>query len=75
MPEEIQNNRITQILYKGDGSDKIADIGASFDNVFFEDEDNFFTLQDLYSFLENFFKKGTFITYSEEEPSDESIRI
>jgi hypothetical protein len=29
----------------------------------------------LYSFLENFFKKGTFITYSEEEPSDESIRI
>lgn len=70
--------RITKIQQNSvDGqSGETFNIGATFDNVFMNPQNNF-TLQDLYDQLDNFFnnERGAFTMYSNLEPKNTHVKV
>lgn len=50
------------------------DIGATFDNVFLGEDDNF-SLKDLYDYMNDYFTNGQYIRYSVEAPVSTNVKI
>ena len=78
------SNKIIKVYHnKEEGSpeeNEIFEFGAPFENIYYEwtDDDNenyFFTLEDMYNYLKDFFSEGNFIKYSNNAPENENIKV
>lgn len=58
-------------------TDEISDydIGVNAENVFIKENDNNFSLKQLYSFLKNFFTKGSFVYQGKDAPTNNKVVI
>lgn len=66
----MANKPLTKVESQGES----FDLGATFDNIFLSDEDDF-TLEDLYEYVKNYFEQDMFMTYSENEPAADNVKI
>lgn len=61
-------------LTKVESQNESFNLGATFDNIFLSDKDDF-TLKDLYDYLKTYFEQDMFISYSKKEPTADNINI
>lgn len=68
---------ITQIQYNDEANSTDYNLGVLSENVFIEENNNTYTLKNLYENLKNFFtnNKSAFAMYSNTEPTNSNVKI
>lgn len=67
-------SKIYQNSEENNPNKHIYDIGAKFENVFLDDN-NGYSLADLYEYLKDYFTKGIFSNYTTSEPQNQNIKV
>lgn len=49
-------------------------LGATFDNIFLSEEDDF-TLKDFHDYIKQYFNQDMFMMYSENEPAADNVKV
>ena len=61
-------------LTKVESQEQSFDLGATFENVFLSDKDNF-SLKDFHDYVKDYFNQDMFMIYSDTEPAADNVKV